>query len=200
MKPMRVIQKIVQAYTKSEEPGFVEIDRTRLDFRQRPLYLGYSYKKPDLQGIMDTLKEATRRYGLKLVAFDHLHFLCRSINNQVQEIGLAVQAFKFLAEEMEIPVVLIAQPRKIQPDSIMTAMDLKDSVSIFSDCDHLIILHRDRTRKATRGEGSTKGLVPKDQALDPVTLCRVEGSRYSAGGETLLYFQGNISRFDEMKP
>lgn len=84
-----------------------------------------------------------------MLVFDHLHFLVQTTTNQVQEIGLAVQAFKFLAEEMEIPVILIAQPRKIQPDTIMTAMDLKDSASIFSDCDHLIILHRNR--KASQG-------------------------------------------------
>lgn len=199
MKPMRVIQKIVQAHTKSEEPGLAEIDRARTDFRGKPLFLGYSYQKPDLQWIMDTLKAAIRRYGLKLLAFDHLHFLCRSINNQVQEIGLAVQAFKFLAEEMEIPVILIAQPRKIQPDSIMTAMDLKDSVSIYSDCDHLIILHRERTRKVGQGRDSAENSALRDHALDPVTLCRIEGSRYSAGGETLLHFYGEYSWFGEIK-
>jgi twinkle protein len=198
MKPMRVIQKIIQAHTRCEEPGVAEIDRTRREFRGKSLYLGYSYQKPDLPGIVETLKAAIRRYGLKLLAFDHLHFLCRSINNQVQEIGLAVQAFKFLAEEMEIPVILIAQPRKIQADAIMTAMDLKDSASIFSDCDHLIILHRERTRKTAPGTEGSEDQSLRNQALDPVTLCRIEGSRYSAGGEALLYFHGEYSRFEEM--
>lgn len=200
MKPDRVIQKIVQGHAKTEEISLEAIDRARIGFREKPLFLGYAYRKPDLQGITDTLKAAVRRYGLKLVAFDHLHFLCRSITNQVQEIGLAVQAFKFLAEEMEVPVILIAQPRKIQPDSIMTAMDLKDSVSIFSDCDHLIILHRDRSRKAAAGKAGGEEMTLKDHALDPVTLCRVEGSRYGAGGETLLFFHGEYSRFDEFQP
>jgi replicative DNA helicase len=131
------------------------------------------------------------------VVFDHLHFLCRSISNQVQEIGLAVQSFKFLAEEMEIPIILIAQPRKIQPDSIMTAQDLKDSSAIFSDCDHLLILHRQRvggSKETLKGKQP-----PHDQAYDPVTLVRVEASRYSPGGEALLYFHGEWSRFDEIQ-
>jgi len=142
---------------------------------------------------METLKAAIRRYGLKLICFDHLHFLCRSISNQVQEIGLAVQSFKFLAEELEIPVILIAQPRKIQADSIMTAMDLKDSSSIFSDCDHLIILHR--ARKASNGK---EGAILQTEAYDPVTMVRIEASRYNSGGECLLYYHGEYSRFDEM--
>ncbi len=126
------------------------------------------------------------RTELDIFVFDHLHFLCRSINNQVQEVGLAVQAFKFMAEELEVPVILIAQPRKIQPDTIMTAMDLKDSSSIYSDCDHLIILHRNRMASSQVSEGT--GL--HDQAFDPLTLVRVEASRYNAGGEATLHYYG----------
>ncbi len=190
MRPMKIVQKAMQCHNKSEEIGLAEIERARIDFKGKPFYLGYCYQKPTLDGIMETLKAAIRRYGLKLICFDHLHFLCRSINNQVQEIGLAVQAFKFLAEELEIPIILIAQPRKIQANSIMTAMDLKDSSSIFSDCDHLIILHRAR-KKGNGGELAT-------ESYDPATLVRIEASRYNSGGECLLYYHGEYSRFDEM--
>lgn len=197
MRPRKITEKIIQCWSKGEEPGDQKIEQCRKIFTGKPLYLGYSYQKPTLDGIMDTLKAAIRRYGLKLVCFDHLHFLCRSITNQVQEVGLAVQAFKFLAEELEVPVILIAQPRKIQTDSIMTAMDLKDSSSIFSDCDHLIILHRQR--RASAGKDLNQGSQLQQQAFDPVTLVRVEASRYGSGGETLLYFRGEYSRFDEIQ-
>jgi len=194
MRPMKIIQKVIQCHNQSEEIGFEETERARIDFKGKPLYLGYCYQRPTLDGIMDTLRAAIKRYGLKLMCFDHLHFLCRSINNQVQEIGLAVQSFKFLAEELEVPIILIAQPRKIQADSIMTAMDLKDSSSIFSDCDHLIILHR--ARKASNGK---EGATLQTEAYDPVTMVRIEASRYNAGGECLLYYHGEYSRFDELK-
>lgn len=196
MRSRKIIEKIIQCHNRSEEIGIAEIEKARIDFRGRPLYLGYSYKRPTLEEIVETLKAAIRRYGLQLVCFDHLHFLCRSLSNQTQEIGLTVQAFKFLAEELETPVILIAQPRKIQADSIMTAMDLKDSASIFSDCDHLIIMHR--ARKATKGRDMKDGAPLQSEAFDPVTMIRVEASRYNAGGETLLYFHGEFSRFDAM--
>lgn len=196
MRPLKVVQKVIQCHFKKAnlEPG--DMERARTHFIDAPLFLGYSYQKPTLDGTMETLKAAIRRYGLKLVCFDHLHFLCRSISNQVQEVGLAVQAFKFLAEEMEVPVILIAQPRKIQANEIMTAMDLKDSSSIFSDCDHLIILHRQR--KASNGKGLKEGAPLQDQAFEPQTLVRVEASRYNPGGEALLYYHGEYSRFDEV--
>ena len=197
MRPMKTIQKITQCHAKSEEIGVMEIEQTRTDFKGKPLYLGYCYQKPTLENIIETIKAAIRRYGLRLVVFDHLHFLCRSINNQVQEVGLAVQAFKFLAEELETPVILIAQPRKIQADSIMTAMDLKDSSSIFSDCDHLILMHR--ARKVTNAKDIQDGAELKHESFDPMTLIRVEASRYNRGGECLLFYHGEYSRFDEMR-
>ena len=183
MRPMKVIHKIIQAHNQSEEIGFEEINRSRIEFKGKPLYLGYAYQKPDRESITETMKAAVRRYGLKLLVFDHLHFLCRSITNQTQEIGQAVQGFKFLAEEMEIPIILIAQPRKHDQDRPMTAMDLKDSISIFSDCDHLILLHRAKAEKT---------------AYEPETSVRIEASRYGPGGATVLYYHGEFSRFDEI--
>jgi len=192
MRATKVIEKICQCYTWESEINTVSIEQTRRAFCGKPLYLGFCYQKPTLEGITETIKQAVRRYGLRLVVFDHLHYLTRSLTNQVQAIGLAVQAFKFLAEELELPVILIAQPRKIQADSIMTAMDLKDSSSIYSDCDHLVILHR--KRKVSTGDAG--GSI--DTAFEPITLVRVEASRYNAGGETLLYYHGEQSRFSEI--
>ncbi len=196
MRPMKIIHKIAQCHVKSEEISLAKIEQTRIDFKGKPLYLGYCYQKPTLEGIIETIKAAIRRYGIKLVVFDHLHFLCRSITNQVQEVGLAVQAFKFLAEELEVPIILIAQPRKLQSDTIMTAMDLKDSSSIYSDCDHLILMHRNR--KVTSTKDLQEGTTLQTESFDPVTLIRVEASRYNSGGETVLYYHGEYSRFDEV--
>ncbi len=196
MRPNRIVQKIVQSFTKSTTTDEQTIGATRRAFYEKPLYLGYCYQTPERERIIETLREAIQRYGLKLLVFDHLHFLCRSVHNQVQEIGLAVQAFKFLAQEMEIPIILIAQPRKIQADSIMTAQDLKDSSSIFSDCDHLIILHRRRTA-STGQELTNNRQATHNQAFDPFTLVRVEASRYNPGGEAVLYFHGEWSGVGE---
>jgi len=197
MRPMKIIYKVMQCHNQSEEIGRAEIEKARINFKDKPLYLGYCHQKPTLDGIIETIKAAIRRYGLKLVCFDHLHFLCRSLSNQTQEVSLAVQSFKFMAEELEVPVILIAQPRKIQEGKIMGAMDLKDSISVYSDCDHLIILHRDKAT-TTKGGGVNEDMNRQDQAFSPITLCRVEASRYGPGGECLLYYHGEYSRFDPM--
>lgn len=197
MRPNKIIEKIIQCHTQTGILSPSEVDRTSRAFANKPLFLGFCYRKPELASIIETIGAAVQRYGLRLVVFDHLHFLCRSLTNQVQEVSLAVQAFKFLAEEMEIPIILLAQPRKIQADSIMTAQDLKDSSSIFSDCDHLIILHRPRA--ASRAKDVSEGMETQTQAFEPITLVRVEASRYNSGGEALLFYHGEYSRFDELE-
>jgi twinkle protein len=188
-------EKICQSHTGTENITFSEIEKTRKDYEGKPLYFGRCYQKPNLEAIMNTLKAAIRRYGLKILCFDHLHFLIRSLANQTQEISLAVQGFKLLAEEMEIPVILIAQPRKTDLDKPMTASDLKDSSSIHSDADYIIIMHRNRLASGK----VDPGMETKDKSLDPVTLIRFEKARYGRGGECLLYFHGEYSRFDELE-
>jgi len=194
MPKQKIVKKIAQCFTRRPEIGAIEIDQTRRAFIDKPLFLGACHTKPNLDGIMQTLKASIRRYGLKLIIFDHLHFLCRSVANQTQEIGLAVQAFKFLAQELETPIILIAQPRKIQDGAVMTAQDLKDSSSIYSDCDHLVIMHR--ARKTSNGKA---GAPLQTESFEPTTLIRVEASRYNAGGECLLFYHGEYSRFDPME-
>lgn len=184
-----ISEKIVQSNTQRETIRKHDIDVVREEFLNKPLYLGRVVTKPTIEGMMEILREATKRYGLKIIIFDHLHFLCRSLTNQVQEIGLAVQAFKLLAEEMEIPIILIAQPRKVDLTKPMTAEDLKDSSSIHSDADGIIILHR----KRITGDGTS------DKSLDPVTMVRFEKARYGKGGECLLYFHGEYSKFEELE-
>lgn len=44
-----------------------------------------------------------------------------------------------------------------------------------------------RTIIVSQGEGAV------------ITLVRIEASRYNAGGEAMLYFHGEYSRFDELE-
>ena len=135
-----------------------------------------------------------------MVVFDNVHFLIRGISNVNEELGQAVQGFKLLAEEMEIPIILIAQPRKREPGSqgIMTAEDVKYSNAVHADCDMMIILHR--RRKASESKDlDPAGFKGLDEAMEPATLVRIEAHRYGPGGEALLHFHGEQSRFDELK-
>ena len=153
-----------------------------------PIYFGYNYKKVAPDVTFATIREAWKRYGINVVIFDNLHYLVRDIKHQTQEIGYVSQSFKMLAEELEIPVILVAQPKRIGRDDVMGIDDLKDSSSIGADADQVIVLWRKKTQQNNDSISS----------FEPETLVRVDASRYMPGGETLLNFDGARATFSEI--
>ena len=124
-----------------------------------------------------------------MVIFDNLHFLARSLTHQVQELGVISKTFKLLAEELRIPIILIAQPRRGDDENrVVSINDLKGSSDLGADADQVIVLYR-KKKKAKDGLA--------DVSFEPETLVRVDASRYRAGGETLLTFNGATATFKE---
>ena len=191
MRPERLGRKLfqIEAYCTEEEltpPALIKAFR-RLE--GKPFYFGYNTKKLPVDGVIETIRLGTRRYGFQFVVFDNLHFLVRTTANQTQEVAYVSQQFKLLAEELQIPVMLVVHPRKVAEDRVATIEDLKDSSSIGADADTVIILYRKRAM--SKGES--------DSAFEPETLVRVDASRFTAGGQTLLYFDAARSVFREIE-
>jgi len=202
MRAERLIRKVIECRYRSKNITSELTKRAEFELSDIPLYFGHSFKKQKLEDVLRLIREAIQRYDLKLVIFDNIHFLIRSVTNVNEELGLAVQGFKLLAEEMEIPIIIIAQPRKRgsgSHDEIMRADDIKYSNAIHADCDQMIILHR--KRKVSKAKDiNSEAFIAATEALDPVTLVRIEAHRFGSGGETLLYFHGEYSRFDLIEP
>lgn len=201
MRPERLMRKVIQAELKKSILGPEDIDQAERQLSGLPLFLAHSFKRESLDSVLSLIREAIKRYDLKLVVFDNLHFLVRSVGNVNEELGQAVQGFKLLAEEMEIPIIAIAQPRKRDSnsrDEIMRADDIRGSAAFHSDCDMMLIMHRKRV-VSKAGEIDADSFTAKTESLDPVTLLRVEAHRYGSGGEALLYFHGEYSRFDMLE-
>ncbi len=153
-----------------------------------PLYLCRDYRRVELDFVVKTIRDAVGAYGIKFVVFDNLHFLGRKAKNVSQEVAVATQEFKLLAEDLHIPIMLVVQPRKSDPDEIIGIEDLRDSSLIGADVDHVIMMHRKRIRS------NTEEYKQLDSALAPETFFRLDASRYYPGGDTALYFEGSISK------
>ena len=199
MRPERLIRKFVEAQYRIDDVTLTHIHSARMLLESIPLYFGHNFKFQKTDDVLEVIREAVKRYDIKFVVFDNLHLLCRT--EQVNEkLAQAVLGFKLMAEELEIPMVVIAQPRKKDSGSqeIMSAEDVKYSSAIHSDCDQMIILHRNRKGSKAKDIGSCK-MEECGESMDPVTLVRVEAHRYGPGGETLLYYVGNHSRFEKLE-
>ncbi|NYT08620.1 MAG: AAA family ATPase, partial [Methanosarcinales archaeon] len=198
MRPERLADKLIEYKYRQAQLTAQDMMKANEEFSGLPLYFAYSFKKQSVDQVIDLIREAVKRYDLKFVVFDNIHFLVRSTMNTNEELAQAIQAFKLLAEEMEIPIMVIAQPRKGEfggRKGIMDAEDIKGSSAFHSDCDQMILLHRKKV------DSNAKNLDNNDfssvaEVLMPQTLVRVEAHRYGPGGDALLYFHGEYSRFD----
>ncbi len=101
-----------------------------------------------------------------------------------------MQGFKLLAEELAIPILLIARPRKTN-NKIITNEDLKDSADIESDADGVFLLHRE-SKKSQEGN-----YVGEDGIFAPELLVRVSKARYSSGGDAHLIMDDKQCRVSE---
>jgi replicative DNA helicase len=156
----------------------------------------------DVDAIFDQMSNAVRRYGIKFVIFDHLHFLCRSIKFITTEIGQLMRRFKNFARQHNIVVMLIAQPKKLG-GKVIDSDDLKDSVSIPMDADWVILLHRDKVLESGLVENELDAnedpFAAREEkyTLSPRTRVIFDATRFSRGGTVTQYYDGAISTFFE---
>jgi hypothetical protein len=199
MRPERLATKIV-SFFRGKARDQIELDDvilTNIKLGRKPLYLGHSYKFTSEQ-IYETIREATRRYGIELLVFDHLHFLIRGTQNVSAEVSAAVREFKLMAEDLKLPIILICQPRKLKSSNVrMTSNDLRDSSSIGQDADNVIILNRKRLPVESEDPNTAK--TGNRAVFLPETDVIVDATRYNPGGIAKLHFNGELSRYFESK-
>ncbi len=192
MPPWRILPRIVALHKRKDSLlcNDAEIlSEAYKELRNVPFYLAYKYTKLDWNFVADTIRHSVRRYGIKFVVFDNLHFLCRSLAHQTEEVSITIQNFKLLAQELAIPIVVIARPRKTTA-KIITGEDIKNSADVEGDADVILIIARDR-KKSMSGEDV-------EGNFEPQTLIVADKVRYSAGGSVHLMADDAQCRFYEM--
>jgi twinkle protein len=200
MRTQRLAEKVA-AYVRrksTDDLGAVDFAMARYKLRRLPLQFvdpnwGSKLKR---ETIFDKIREAVKRHGFRFLVFDHLHFLCRSLQYVTTEVGQVSRDFKLLAEELQIVVMLIAQPRKIQGERVIKSDDIKDSASIPMDADQVILLHRNSLPAGFSDEASADS---DQEVLDSRTLVRIDAARFRGGGEAYLWYDGASATFLDME-
>lgn len=194
MNARRLAGKMVGMTLGRAELDLDTVIETRYVLKGKPLYFIDKVRTDDPEKVFDTIRACYRRYGIKLIVFDNLHFLCRNEDKLREQIGVVTQGFKLLAEELGIPVILIVHPRKLKKKGPMTYDDLRDSSAIPADADQVIVMHRDRV-STNDDELTQDGEDGSGQIYQPETQIIVDKARFGPGGRTKLWFDGALSRF-----
>ena len=153
-----------------------------MDLEGLPLYFGYSSGiKPKV--FYNTMVEVRNRYGVQFGVFDNLQRMVRT--GEESDVAGASGLFKDITMDLNIPFILISQPRKLASSgSEPSNEDLKGSSAIPADSDEIIWLYRKPVRD-----------MNGNSAMEPTTNIIVSKSRYAAGGRTRLHFIGEKSKF-----
>lgn len=121
-------------------------------------------KDNDFDGLRRRIRRAKREYKIDVVIIDYLQLISRKgdFNRRKDlEIGSITRDLKLLANNLEIPVILLSQlNRKVEERSNKEPVlsDLRESGAIEQDADMILFLHRaDAYRKENEGEPDGMG-------------------------------------------
>lgn len=186
--PQQYAQRAVSYLTRKDREQL-----TQPDFLNAADLMGearfYNGYKPgaNWKEVIELLKWAKRRIGADILVVDPISFLIRG-EKIFQEQGEAMRAFKDLALEYKVIVIIVGQPRKSgnnQRGREAFGQDISGSYTQSTDASQVFMLHRDRLPGGS-----------EDQPIfDPVTKVKLEYGRDSESFSTKLYFNGKICRF-----
>lgn len=162
--------------------------------READLLFAYT-RGGNKEEVYDTIRQAVRLYGVKVLCFDNLQLLCRSIDHSAQETSVITKEFKELAMELGILILLVVQPNRVKDGEIVAARNAMGSSAIEKDVDSMIALHRKRIGAIKEDEFI--GFMDTESTFEPQLLVNVDLNRYGPGGRTTLFMEGNTSTVRE---
>jgi KaiC/GvpD/RAD55 family RecA-like ATPase len=152
--------------------------------------------------VFDTIRNAVRRYGCKVVAFDNLHLLAdstlRSLGHRTAYLSQLSKKFLSLAKELNILIILIMQPNRGQEGEMTRARNVDGSSAMEKDVDAMLCLNRVREGKVRMNDLELIGDLDVAENFGPKLYVRVDLSRYAPGGVCTLHMDGGRSTVSEM--
>lgn len=164
------------------------------------LLLGYT-RASSPEAIYDLIRQAKRRYGIRLAVVDNIQLLADAtlpnMAHRTIHLSKVSKALKMLALELNIVIIRIVQPHRVRDGEIVGVQDADGTSQLAKDSDATILLHRAQERDISAKEFAEGAPVESTNQFKPDMLVRVGRSRYAAGGTTVLYFDGATSTIRE---
>lgn len=128
------------------------------------------------------------RYGLDMLMVDYLQLMDGEGDNRVNVISAISRGFKLLANELNVPVILLSQlSRKCEerPNKRPIPSDLRESGAIEQDADIILFVYRDEVyNEQSEYKGIAEIIVGKGRDVEL--------------GTVRAAFQGQFNRFDNL--
>jgi replicative DNA helicase len=140
--------------------------------------------------------------GLDLIVVDYMQLMNdrgRS-ENRVQEMSNISRQLKFLARDLDVPVVALSQLSRAvetRSDKRPQLSDLRESGSIEQDADVVIMLHREKTYYPTKE--SWERAFPNKEYPEHVADIIIAKHRHGPTSEFKMYFDEKRARYADLR-
>jgi 5S rRNA maturation endonuclease (ribonuclease M5) len=192
--PEEAIQ-LTQAF-KAAIPGVKEMAANR----EGTLYLCYP-KFTAMDDIYKLMVDCIRRYGVKWVMLDNLQRFCdltKGTRNRTEWLSEISKRTSQIGKDYNVNLIRILQPHRVGDNNLTTVSSVDGASQIAKDCDGMLILNRLRIGGIDKNTLQSGAFVESNVTFAPETLVTAALSRYSAGGETQIWFDGATSTFSKL--
>ncbi len=163
--------------------------------REGTLYIAYP-KYSTMDEIYKLIIDCIRRYGVKWIVVDNIQRLCDLTignRNRTQWLSEISKRLSQIAKDYNVQLIRIIQPHKIGEGKMTVSGSVDGSSQINKDCDCLLIANRAKISGVSKDILEKGGYIQSDTTFAPEMLLTCALSRYSAGGEVMVYFDGATS-------
>ena len=140
---LRLLSSMVEVSAKVAQKNVVLFQHAASNLKSKHFYLA-DVHNTNYRHIIGMIRAAKLRLGIEVVFIDYLQLMRTDEHkNREQEVGSMARALKNIAKELDIPVVLISQLRRVEGTNYEPKMeDLRDSGQIEEAADLVWLLYR----------------------------------------------------------
>lgn len=149
-RPIGTVQKLLRMQLGGDFTKVTASDRAAAlgQLGKRPIHILDHYGQMAAANLMQAVRYAVRRMGVKVVLIDHLGFLLDAESqDRVSQIESVIRALAITGYSLGCTLILVCHPRGLaQGAKRVTINDLKGASAIKQDASEVIIVERDAPR------------------------------------------------------
>ena len=164
------------------------------------LYLCYP-KFQTMDDIYKLIIDCIRRYGVKWIMLDNIQRFCDitiGSKNRTQWLSEISKRTSQIGKDYNVQMVRILQPNRVGDNKLTAITNVDGASQIAKDCDCTLILNRNSIGGVSKETFAAGAYSQSNVTFSPETLITCPISRYSAGGETTVWFDGATSTFSQL--
>ena len=168
--------------------------------REGTLYFCYP-RFTTMDEIYKLMIDVIRRYGVKWIMLDNLQLMCdltKGTRNRTEWLSEISKRTAHIGKDNHVQVVRLLQPHRVGENNLTSVSSVDGASQIAKDSDGMLILNRLRIGGIDKNTLKTGAFVESNITFAPETLVTCAISRYSAGGETQVWFDGATSTFSKL--